>query len=280
MLRKTPRSSIVWLLSLALIVVGMLFLWLALSTRPSTPVVYAQIETATPTETATATPTATPNPECDLEVDKDDNTSSVPEGGQITYTITISNEGEEDGACTDLSVVDTIPADTDCVDATVDSASDIDPDDFDIEGCDASGDVEWDTTANLETGEEVIIEMVVELTSGAEEDDDISNTACATSNSDEVGDCDTVRTSVGAPVTATPTRAPTATLAPTVPPPPPPAPTVPPAPPAPPAPTLVAPPTGTGPSAGTVIFWAIAGIATAGGLLLLGGGVAWSRRTR
>lgn len=280
MLRKTPRYSILWLLSLTALVVGTLFVWLALSTGSSAPVAYAQVTgTATPTDTATPTVTPTPNPNCILDVNKDDNVSSVPEGGQITYTITVSNDGTEPaGECIDLDVVDTIPTDTDCVSASVSSASDIDPDDFDVDGCDSSGDVVWSTNTDFETGDEVVLQMVVELTSGADEDEVISNTACATSTNDEGGECDSVRTTVGAPVTPTPTTAPTATPVPTVPPPPV-VPTVPPPPP-PPLPTLAPPPTGTGPSAGTMVFWAIAGIATAGGLLLLGGGVAWSRRTR
>ena len=230
-----------------------------------------------PTATRTPTPQATTNPECDLSVSKSDSPTTVGEGGEITYTITISNDGDENGDCTDLIVTDTIPADTDCVSATDDDSLD-----FDITGCDASGDVVWDTSDNLADGEEVVVTMVVELTSGAEEDDTITNEACATSSDDEPGDCDTETTKVGAPATATPT--PTATTRPptTVQPPvafptlspPPPLPVV--------APAVIPPATGTGTASGdggSSQALALA-LGLTGACLLLVSGVVFARRTR
>jgi uncharacterized repeat protein (TIGR01451 family) len=241
----------------------------------ATPAHTGQKSVGAQTETPTATATA--NPDCELNVDKKDNASSVPEGGQITYTITVSNDGTDD-ECADLKVTDTIPTDTDCVSATVsdDGSSNLD---FDIDGCDSSGVVTWDTSDELATDDEVVLTMVVELTSGAEEDDTISNTACAVSASDVGGDCDSERTSVGAPVTATPTVRPTNTAAPTVA-----APTVAPVVPTPrpvatAAPVIGGPATGSGPDDGSSSWLAIA-LGVVGAVALLGGaGYAIRRRS-
>ncbi|HUS83110.1 MAG TPA: hypothetical protein VM013_07670, partial [Dehalococcoidia bacterium] len=208
-------------------------------------------------------------PECDLSVSKSDSPTTVGEGGEITYTITVTNEGEESGDCTDLTVVDAIPSDTDCVSATDDGSLD-----FDIDGCDSSGDVVWDTNDNLDDGEDVVLTMVVELTSGADEDETISNTACATSSDDEVGDCDTERTNVGEPATATPQ--PTATAQPTIS-----IPTI--APPPPiiaPLPTLSPPVTGTGTDGGSSSGPLAIGLGLAGLCLMLVSGATLVKRTR
>jgi uncharacterized repeat protein (TIGR01451 family) len=218
------------------------------------------------------------NPNCDLDVTKKDSPTTVGEGGEITYTITIENNGSGSGDCSDLTVTDTIPTDTDCVTATVTDDAGLD---FDIDGCDSSGDVVWDTTDDLETDDQVVVEMVVELTSGASEDDTISNEACADSTDDVAGDCDTETTKVGEPATKTP--APTATVAvPTV------RPVVPVAPPpvappvvAPAPTTLIAPLTGSGAesASGGSLPLALA-LGLAGGCLLLLGGAAMLRRPR
>jgi uncharacterized repeat protein (TIGR01451 family) len=263
------------------LVMTSVMLWPSASSNPGVPVVQAQANTPTPTATATRTPTPEPttNPQCDLSVSKSDSPTTVGEGGQITYTITISNEGDENGDCTDLTVTDTIPADTDCVSATDDGSLD-----FEIDGCDASGDVVWATDDNLDDGVDVVLTMVVELTSGAQEDDTINNKACAVSSDDVVGDCDTETTKVGAPVTATPTPAPTATTRPptTVQPPvafptlspPPPLPLI--------APAVVPPATGTGTASGgtsaTQTLALVLGLA--GVSLLLVTGVTFARRAR
>jgi uncharacterized repeat protein (TIGR01451 family) len=230
---------------------------------------------AAPTATRTPAPTATTNPNCELNVNKSDSPTTVGEGGQITYTIKIKNEGTGSGDCADLTVTDAIPTDTDCVSATDDGSLD-----FDIEGCDASGDVVWDTNDNLDTDDEVVLTMVVELTSGAQEDDTINNEACAVSSNDVGGDCDAETTRVGAAATATPTTAPTATARPTVQPPVVPPPIAPP-PVAPPPASLIAPMTGSGADgdSGTSQTLALA-LCIAGAGLLLVSGVTFAKRTR
>jgi hypothetical protein len=178
-------------------------------------------------------------------------------------------------------VTDDNPSHTTCVDSSVDSSSDIDAADFDINDCE-----DWTTSENLDTGDEVVLKMVVKLTSAADEGDKIENEACATSPHDDVGGaCDTATTKVGAPATATPTTAPTATTRPTVQPPVVPPPVAPPpvAPPAgAPLPSLIAPATGSGAETGgtsaTQTLALILGLAGAG--LLLVTGIAFARRTR
>ena len=241
---------------------------------PSIPVANAQEPTATLTPVP-PTATATVNPNCDLEVDKTDSPDPVAAGGEITYTITITNEGSGGGDCADLDVVDGIPADTDCVDAAVASSSDIDEADFDIDGCDSSGDVTWSTSTNLDTDDSVVLTMVVETDSGLDEGDRIENEACATSTSDVGGDCDQQRTTIGEEATATPQ--PTATVRPVTP-----APTVivppPPAPTARPLATIAPPVTGTGSDSGPNTL--AIGLGALGACLLLASGVALVKRTR
>ena len=98
---------------------GLALVLVAITSWGLGPTAHAQ---ATDTPTATNTPlptaTATPNPSCILDVSKNDNTSEVAEGGQITYTIKVSNDASS-GSCNNLDVTDTIPDDTDCVTATV-----------------------------------------------------------------------------------------------------------------------------------------------------------------
>ena len=218
--------------------------------------------------------------DCDLAISKSDDPTKVAPDDQITYTIKVENVGTVD--CTEtITVTDGIPADTDCVsiDVTDDNGLDID---FDDDDCDASGDVVWDTTDTLDDGDEISLQMVVELNT-ADDGDTIENVACVQATGfAEV--CDTETTKVDEDVvtaTKTPTPGPTATVGPTatarpvVPP------VVAPAPPAPSAglaPTLVAPITGTGTAAGGSLPLALAR-GLAGGCLLLGG-VAMLRRPR
>jgi len=221
--------------------------------------------------------------DCDLAISKSDDPSKVAPDGTITYTMKVTNDGTAD--CTEaITVTDGIPTDTDCVsiDVTDDNGLDIN---FDDDDCDASGDVVWDTDDTLENGDDFSVQMVVELTSGAEDGDTIENEVCVQATGfAEV--CDTESTKVdedvatATPKTATPgptaTVGPTATARPVVPP------VVAPAPPAPSAglaPTLVAPLTGTGTAAGGSQPLALA-LALAGGCLLLLGGVAMLRRPR
>jgi len=266
------KKRMSWYLALPL-AAGLALVLVAVTSWASGPTAHAQ--SPTPTVTNTPAPTATPNPDCDLSVSKSDSPTTVGEGGEITYTITVTNDGSGNGDCTDLDVVDAIPDDTDCVDATVASSSDIDEGDFDINGCDSSGDVTWSTNTNLDTDDSVVLTMVVELTSGAQEDDTITNEACATSTNDVGGDCDSERTTVGAPTTATPQ--PTATRAATVQP----IPTViapPPIPTARPLATIAPPITGTGPDGGSGPL--ALGLGLVGVCLLLVSGAAMVKRTR
>jgi len=287
--RDEERGHRTWLwmllgaAGLTLIMTAIL-LWPSTATNPGVPVVYAQVtDTATPTETPTATntpePTATENPECNLRVTKSDSPDPVDTDGEITYTITVENNADENGSCDGFEVTDDIPTDTDCVsiDVTDDNGLDID---FDEDDCDASGTVTWDSTDDLDDGEAVVLEMVVELTSGADDGDRIENTACATSDDDEPGDCDTERTDVeeGA-ATATPTKTATTGATPYVPPPVAPAPSLPPV--AAPAAALAAPATGSGADSGGGGAQPLAlALGLTGGLLLLLSGAAMLRRPR
>jgi uncharacterized repeat protein (TIGR01451 family) len=242
--------------------------------NPSVPGVRAADDE--PTATFTPTVTATPNANCELNAVKDAAASTVPEGGQITYTIKVENNGSGSGSCTDLTVTDVIPADTDCVSATATDDAGLD---IDIDGCDTSGTVTWDTNDNLDTDDQVTLQMVVKLTSGANEDDKINNEACATSSSDVGGDCDSARVTVTG-ATATPTTAPSATPFPTVPP----VPTVPtvivPVPTARALPTLSPPITGSGSTSGGGSGPLALGLGLVGACLLLVSGAALVKRPR
>ena len=219
--------------------------------------------------------------DCDLAISKSDDPTKVAPDGEITYTIKVENAGTAD--CTeDITVTDGIPTDTDCVsiDVTDDNGLDIN---FDEDDCDASGDVVWDTDETLTDGDDFSVQMVVELTSGADDGETIENEACVQATG-FAKVCDQETTKIDEDVvTKTPTPGPTATAAPptatvrpVVPP------VVAPAPPAPSAglaPTLVAPLTGTGTAAGGSLPLALA-LGLAGGCLLLLGGVAMLRRPR
>jgi len=262
------RMSWYWALPGA---VALALVMVAVTSWASGPVARAQ--TATPTVTSTPLPTATVNPECQLSVSKEVDKSTVGEGGQATYTITVTNEATS-GHCHDLDVTDVIPNDTNCVSASVTDDNNLTFDDSDItHTCDHDDTVEWIGTGDFGHGDEVVLKMVLELTSGANEDDKITNEACATSSSDVGGDCDSARITVGAPATATPLA--TATRAATA------IPTViapPPIPTARPLATIAPPITGTGPGGGTGPL--ALGLGLVGVCLLLVSGAAMVKRTR
>jgi fimbrial isopeptide formation D2 family protein len=224
----------------------------------------------------TATPTATPTtvPVCDLEITKDVDDSTVPEDGTATYTITVKNNGDD---CDErIKISDEIPSHTECADATVDSSSDIDDSDVSIADCDSDTDtITWrtDSGVSLDSDDELIVNLSLDLTSGANEDDKITNEACITEPANLK--CDSARITVGG-ATATPTTGPTATAGPTV--------TVPTVRPVtqPPVvavqPTLSPPITGTGGSdSGSPL---VLGLGLIGGLLVVGSGVVLAKRTR
>jgi uncharacterized repeat protein (TIGR01451 family) len=258
------RMSRYWVLPVA---AGLALVMTAVALWGTGPVARAQ--TATPTTAPTAT--ATPNPACQLSIDKTADDSTVPEGGNANYTITITNDGN--GDCVDPTITDAIPDDTDCEDASVDSTSDVT--DIDVSHCSTSGTVKWESNDNFGKNDTVVLDLVLSLTSGANEDDKITNEACVTSSSDVNGDCDSAKITVGAPATSTPQ--PTATTQPIVA-----IPTVqvqPPAiPTARPLATIAPPITGTGPDGGSGPL--ALGLALVGASLLLVSGAALVKRTR
>ena len=214
---------------------------------------------------------------CELTIAKDADDNEVGEGGEITYTITVENEGDVD--CLDVVITENIPDDTDCVDTGVTADSDLDEGDFDVAGCDGSGDVVWDGF-DLNNGDVVEVTMTVDLTSGAEDGDEIANIACVTTeawddvNGDEI-DCDEMTVDVeGVAATATPTVGPTATRGPTAQP----LPTIQAPPPVPTARPIAPPITGTGPDGGSGPL--ALGLGLIGACLLLVSGAALVKRTR
>jgi uncharacterized repeat protein (TIGR01451 family) len=220
--------------------------------------------------------------DCDLTIDKSDDPNRVGLEGEITYTITVTNEGDAD--CTEtITVSDDNPTHTDCVESTVDSSSDIDESDFTISDCNY-----WKTTETLDSGADIVLTMVVELTSSADDGDKIDNEACV-NMSGFAEKCAQETTTVDEDVTTatkTPTPGPTATpggLTPTATPRPA-VPVIAPAPPAPSAglaPTLTAPITGSGAESGAGGSQPLAlALGLAGGCLLLLGGVAMLKRPR
>ena len=214
--------------------------------------------------------------DCDLTIDKSDDPTKVGLEGEITYTITVENVGTID--CTEtITVSDDNPTHTDCVESSVDSSSDIDESDFTVKDCNY-----WKTTETLDKGDQIVLTMVVELTSAADDGDTIENEACV-NMSGFAEKCAQETTKVDEDVTTatkTPTPGPTATVGPTatarpVVPPVAPPPVV-----APPAPTgLIAPLTGSGTGSGSGGSLPLA-LGLAGGCLLLLGGVAMLRRPR
>jgi len=210
--------------------------------------------------------------DCDLDISKDSDDDEVGEGGEIVYTITVENEGTAD--CVDVVITEDIPSDTDCIDTDVTDDSDLDEGDFDVAGCDSSGDVVWDDF-DLDDGDTIEVTMTVELTSGAEDGDEIDNEACVTSDDtdEDVDICDDVTVDVeGEAATATPSPTATVGATPYVPPPVAP-PVAPPAPVAVPAAELLAPATGTGTESGAGGSQPLALALGLAGLLLLSGSV-------
>ncbi len=273
----------------ALVMVSVM-LWPSPSSNPGVPVVQAQVATDTPVPTNTPAPTnttaptatSTPNAGCIPTIRKSDDPTSVGEGGKITYTITIENEGTAD--CANVDVTDTIPDGTDCTSVSVTSAPSGVNIEVDEDDCDGSGVITWDmdTADELEADEKAVLQMVVELEDDVDAGDTITNEdACVTATGEaNPAACDEETTRVVKAATATPTTAPTATTRPTVQPPVVPPPIAPP-PVAPPPASLIAPMTGSGAEAdgsGTAQTLALTlGLMGAG--LLLVSGVAFAKRT-
>ena len=217
---------------------------------------------------------------CVLDIDKDADMGTVAAGGEVTYTITVTNDGT--GDCTSIVVTDSLPNDLTCVSATVIEEEDLDFDQGDIDDSCDDDDVEWaaDTGDVLDENDEVVLELVVAADTDLDEDDEVENEVCV--NADDVAGapmteaCATETTTIGAAATATPqptaTRQPTVQPLPTIQPPPVVAPTI--------APPIIAPPaTGTGAGSGGSGPLTL-GLGLVGACLLLVSGAALVTRTR
>ncbi len=81
-------------------------------------------------------------PTCDLSINKDADESSVAPGDEITYTITVKNEGDTD--CADLIVEDDLSdTDLECVSASINDDDDLHFDEDALsDSCD-DNDVVW-----------------------------------------------------------------------------------------------------------------------------------------
>ena len=239
---------------------------------PGVPAVQAQVPSATPTATTAPTATATPNPDCVLDISKDADPSEVAAGGEVTYTITVTND--EDGNCTGVVVTDDLPSDLTCVSASVVEEESLDFDQGDIDDSCDDDSIEWaaDDTDELDGSDEVVLELVVTADEDLDEGDEVENEVCVNATGAAEA-CDTETTDIGEPATATPQPTATrqATIQPVVPPP-----VAPPVVVA--APTIAPPITGTGSGGGSSPL--ALGLGLIGACLLLVSGAAMVKRTR
>ncbi len=213
-----------------------------------------------------------PPPECNLSIEKVAEDDTVFAGDDVTYDITVHNEGP--GDCVNPVITDNLESDLTCQDATVvdDSGLDCDP-----SGC-SSGDVMWHCHGVMDRHDRIEVQLVAETDSGLANGDDVDNTACVygstrgqlvtvdkfAAQSEVVGresrDCDKETVEIETPVaTPAPVQTPIVIIVPA------PVPTVPAAAP---LPTLAAPPTGTGPE-GSSTSWALPIGLGLGGLCLI-----------
>jgi uncharacterized repeat protein (TIGR01451 family) len=127
--------------------------------------------TPTPTATATPTPTATPLPGADLAVSKVDTPDPVASGGNVTWTITVTNNGP--GIATNVGVTDPLPNGTTFVSCATSLGSCSGP------NVGQNGIVTVSGIGNLGPMGGVTITLVANVTAGS--GTIISNTATATS---------------------------------------------------------------------------------------------------
>jgi uncharacterized repeat protein (TIGR01451 family) len=127
--------------------------------------------TPTPTATATPTPTTTPLPGADLAVSKVDTPDPVSTGGDITWTITVTNNGP--GTATNVTVNDLLPNGTTFVSCAASLGSCSGP------NVGQNGPVAVTGIGNLGPLGGVTITLVANVTAGP--GTIISNTATATS---------------------------------------------------------------------------------------------------
>jgi len=139
---------------------------------------------------------------CTLTIDKDDNPATVAEDGQITYTITVENSGDND--CANVDVTDKLSADLAC-----DSARVVDTPDgvaVNVGGC-GDDNVTWNMSSSsvLAGGESMTLEVVVSLANSVGDGDTVANTACVTARGEQRL-CDSESTQIGA-ASSTPSSA-------------------------------------------------------------------------
>jgi uncharacterized repeat protein (TIGR01451 family) len=163
--------------------------------------------------------------DCDLDIEKVADNTSVQPGDEITYTITVTNLADENGAgCTDVSVEDDLTdVDAECVDASVNDRDHLHFDQDAIDNSCDDNDVVWAAADGdvLPGGDSVELELTVVTDDSLEDGDSVRNEVCVfgVANEDitapaEMEVCSTERTKIVEPTptptsTSTPTRTPT-----------------------------------------------------------------------
>jgi fimbrial isopeptide formation D2 family protein/uncharacterized repeat protein (TIGR01451 family) len=220
--------------------------------------------------------------DCDLDIDKVADVDDVEPGDEITYTITVTNNADENGAgCTDISVEDDLEdTDLECVEASVNHHDGLTFDQDNIDDSCDDNDVIWAAEDGdvLPGGDYVELELTVATDEDLDNGDRVTNRACVFGRI--AGDftvapplmeiCSTERTDIVEP-TATPTTAPTATRTPA------PVFTVAPPPTSGPQATVVPPVTGDGPD-GSGTNWFAVGMAVGVLALVIGSSVVLARK--
>ena len=121
--------------------------------------------------TAGRTPTVSAQADCTLDITKTADVSIAPIGGDITYTIVVTNASDPASVCLlGVTVTDTIPANTDCIDATASGSGS-----FTDVGCAADGDVVWTSGADLADAATATLTLKLRVTGG--DGTTITNTA-------------------------------------------------------------------------------------------------------
>ena len=128
------------------------------------------------------TPTVSAQADCTLDITKTADVGIAPIGGDITYTIVVTNASDPASPCTTgVTVTDTIPANTDCIDATATGSGT-----FTDVGCDADGDVVWTSGADLADAATATLTLVLRVTGG--DGTTITNTAVVAGVDGATGD--------------------------------------------------------------------------------------------
>ncbi len=151
---------------------------------------------------------------CVLKVTKTADVDEVAAGGQITYTITVTNTGTGDCVGDTVDVTDDLTStDLTCVSASVTDKDSLTFHTSDINNSCDDNDVEWAATGGtLSSDDSIELELVVKTDKGLKAGDTVSNEVCANAD-DSAGDpaaeaCKTRTTDI---VKVTPTPTPKAT---------------------------------------------------------------------